>query len=243
LNYYISVKEKGSLKTYPSAGAGQPNDWDFYDDTSYRVRVVPATAPVYVFDASRDIDELSRHWSSIYWSREWVTNSFLSPLKEYGRSELLLNIEKLYVEDPEYKTRAKIYDCTFWQEVSKRITERKKDVAAFRKLIFKGRALNDKPCKVQLALIMKDGTAYGGVITVGVDRQEYSLSLSDLKPVKTVLMPRPYPKFLPYYFENETKASFDVNEIAGFQLSIGPEIPQREIENRNGIAVESVRLE
>ena len=112
-----------------------------------------------------------------------------------------------------------------------------------KELVFKGRSLDGKPGKIQLALVMKDGSAYGGIITAGANSQDYMLLLADLKPVKYVLMPRPYPTFLPYYFDNKSTSNFDLSEVESIQFSIGPGIPENELDEKHGIAIESVRLQ
>ncbi len=244
LNYYITIKENdGRVKTYPSEENGQPVNWDYFDKNAYRVPVVSKTAPVYLFNAIDDIDQMTRHFSSIYAGRKWVSDSYLVPAKEEGHAELLFNVDKLFEEDPEYKTREKIYDCTFNQYTGKKILERKKDLPGMRELVFKGRSLNKKPCQIQLALVMKDGSAYGGIISVDSDSQDYRLSLMDIKPVRYVLMPRPYPTFLPYYFDNSSISKFDLSEVESIQFSIGPGIPANELEDKHGVAIERVRLQ
>ena len=90
---------------------------------------------------------------------------------------------------------------------------------------------------------MEDGSAYGGIISVDRNSEDYHLALKDLKPVKQVLMPRPYPVFLPYYFDNKSTTRFDLSEVESIQFSIGPGIPENELEQKHGIAIESVRLQ
>ena len=51
---------------------------------------------------------------------------------------------------------------------------------------------------------MKDGTTYGGVVEVTPEKKDYSLMINDLKKVKLVILPRPYPTFLPYFFEDSS---------------------------------------
>ena len=110
-------------------------------------------------------------------------------------------------------------------------------------LILKGRALNDKPCKLQIAFVMDDGASYGTTIEIGVASQEYKISLSDLKPVKTITLPRPYPGFLPYFLEHNLQSAFDIGRVESLQFSIGPEIPEKELEEKHGLGIISVRLE
>ena len=243
LNYYITVKEKdGSLKTYPSEESGQPITWDYFDKNAYRIAILSKSTPVYLFNAIEDIDQMTRHFSGIFAGRQAVSNSSVVPSRS-GNAELQITVKKLFEEDPEFRTREKIYDYTFDHYTGKKIAERKQDLSAMKELVFKGRTLNEKANKIQLTLVMKDGSAYGGIISVDKNLQDYHLPLGDLKPVKYVLMPRPYPTFLPYYFEKSSPVKFDLAEVESLQFSIGPGIPASELENAQAIAVESVRLQ
>jgi hypothetical protein len=243
LNYYISVKTDDGITTYPSEISGQPTNWDYYDKNAWQVPIVPATAPIYLFNAVNDIDQMTRHFSSIYAGRQWVTDSYVLPAKEEGKAELVLTIDKLFTEDPEFRTREKIYDCTFRQYTGQKIAERKQTLSSMKELVLAGHAMSEKTCKIQLGLVMKDGSAYGGIISADKDTKEYHLLLADLKPVKYVLMPRPYPTFLPYYFDNTSVSRFDLGEVESLQVSIGPGISTTESDNKQSIAIESVRLQ
>lgn len=68
-------------------------------------------------------------------------------------------------------------------------------------------------------------------------------SMSALKKVKLVSLPRPYPTFLPYYFDASPAKGFDINEVENLQISIGPGISEVDRAGPHGVAVESVRLE
>ena len=234
INYYIVVKEDDKFVTYPSGFQGRPWEWDFNDENQYTLRVVPGESPIYLFDAITDADDLSR---------QWIRSSSLQPISEPGKAELLINVEKLFTPDPENRDGAKLYDYSFKQYVGSLTAGRKSDLNTKKKLVFHGRSLNDTPCQLQLALITKDGTAYGGIITVNPTRGEYELPLTELKKVKLVTLPRPYPTFLPYYFESTNTANLDLNSIESLQFSIGPGLPEDRLTEKNGVAIVSVRLE
>ena len=70
----------------------------------------------------------------------------------------------------------------------------------------------------------------------------YELALEDLKLVKTVTLPRPYPTFLPYYLEHNMTVPLDLKRVEFLQLSIGPELSQEELSKPNGIAIIKVQL-
>ena len=90
---------------------------------------------------------------------------------------------------------------------------------------------------------MNDGHAYGKVIDIEPETKAYGLYLSDLKPVKTVTLPRPYPSFLPYYLDHQLSSSFDLSKVESVQFSIGPEIPTEELQEKHGIELISVSLD
>lgn len=233
LRYFISVKENGRSVTFPYAKPGSPSDWDFSNDQPFEVRVVPASSPVFIFDAMTDNDELSRQWNR--------ASSFAPG--EPGRAEVRVNIEKLFIVDPENPKAEKIQDYSMRYFFGKKIAGRNKDLADKKNIVFRGRSLTTEPSWVQLALVTKNGNAYGGVIKVEPSSQDHSLALSDLKNVKLVTLPRPYPTFLNYFFEGGGKDQININDIESLQISIGPGIPESELGDSHALAIESVRLE
>jgi hypothetical protein len=92
-------------------------------------------------------------------------------------------------------------------------------------------------------MILDDGAAYGEVIEIGTNLKDYKIAISNLKPLKTVTLPRPYPSFLPYYLEHDIVSDFDITRVESIQFSIGPEIVPQELEGAHGIAIVNLRLE
>ena len=232
MRYYIIIRRDNKYFTFPSGSEGQPSDWDFHDSDPYEVRVVREGLPFYLFDAARDHNDLSR---------QWIRSSSLIPLADPGRAELSTNVEKLFTVDPENVKGEKVQDYSMRYFFGAKIAPR--NLGKMKKMVFRGRSLNDKPCKVQLALVMKDGLAYGGVIDVQMKPDDYELSINDLKKVKLVTLPRPYPTFLSYFFESNISSGLNMNNIETLQISIGPGIPESDLENKHGIAIENIRLE
>ncbi|MEH0154314.1 membrane or secreted protein [Limibacter armeniacum] len=234
LKYFISVKKNGTFVTYPSGKNGKQGDWDFDGREAYQLNVIEGNSPVYLFDAIQDSDYLMKLWKK---------DAGILPSSEPNKGEYFVNLEQLFEADPENTNGDKIYDYSMKYNFQKRVQYRKASLNDKQKLIIKARALNNKPCKLQVALIMKDGAAYGKVITLSPEKAEHEINLSVLNTVKYVILPRPYPSFLPYYFENDNPVPFDIQNATDIQFSIGPEIPNSELDEKHGIAIESVRLE
>lgn len=234
LNYYILVETNGKTRTYPADKEGNPFAWDFYDRETYTTRVVNANNPIYLFDALEDSDKLVRQWRRGF---------KLVPTQNMNEAEYQMNIENLFVVDEENLNAEPVFDYSFKHFVIDEINQRQKDLASKNQLVFTGRALNNKPCKLQIALVMDDGSSFGNVIEIGAETKDYILNLSELKPVKTVTLPRPYPSFLPYYFENNNNSKFDVNRVESIQFSIGPEVPKQQQNDAHGVEIIKVKLE
>ncbi len=109
--------------------------------------------------------------------------------------------------------------------------------------MIKARSLDAGPKAIQVALVTKDGSAYGKVIEVGTALKAYEIPVADMIKVKTVTMPRPYPTFLPYYFLNNSNVSLKLEDIEGLQISIGSGIPEAKLTGSHGVGLVSLRLE
>jgi hypothetical protein len=234
LKYFITVFEKGKKTTFPQNVPVATSDWDFYDDASYSLRVVAAGSPVYLYNAATDNEGVIR---------QWTRGSGLIPFAEPGKAELQVRVEKLHAPDPENRNGEKIYDFSFLYPFAKKIIGRKPDLLASKQLILRGRSLNESETKIQVSLVMKNGSAFGSVLSLDSKMGDHAVSLNQLRKVKLATLPRPYPTFLNYYFDSDYMGAFDWNQVESIQFSIGPGQSETELELHQGIAIESVRVE
>lgn len=234
LRYFITVKGLKKSITYPCGEEANPMDWDFDARDAFEVKVVPSSSPIFIFNALSDNNELSRPWNR---------GSSFVPTAEPGKAEVRISVEKLFATDPENHKAESVHDYSMRYFFGKKMEGRRSDLHNKKEMVFRGRSLTMKPCWVQLALITKHGVAYGGLVKVEPKSGDYRVTLSDLKKVKLVTLPRPYPTFLPYFFEGAATEKMDINDIESLQISIGPGIPENELGNAHALAIESVRLE
>jgi len=234
LKYYIVTKFPDKTITYPANLEGEPFDWDFYDRNPFEVRVVPKSYPITLFNAKTDADLLVK---------EWRNTHKLVPTINENEAAYELNLEKLFMPDAENTNATPIYDYSFKHFIIEEIQFRNAGLSSKENIVFYGNALNDKPCKLQIAFVMNDGNSYGEVLEIGTEMKAYKLNIKNLKPVKTVTLPRPYPSFLPYYLAHNLTSDFDLKKVESIQFSIGPNIPKNELEDKHGISIISVKLE
>ncbi|HEX5169531.1 MAG TPA: cellulase family glycosylhydrolase [Cyclobacteriaceae bacterium] len=232
LRYYITVNEADGSRTFPSDINAKPSDWDFYDSRPYEVHILKNVFPLHLFDALQDENRLSRHW---------LRTSSVVPLADPGDAEVRIVIEKLFSADPENAKGEKIYDYSMRYFCGDKISDR--DLSGMKKIIVRGHSLNEGLEKIQLALVTKRGMAYGGILEINTQTGDYALDIGGLKKVKLVTLPRPYPTFLPYFFESNLSEPLNLGDVEVLQISIGPGLSENEVEKKHAVAIESIRLE
>lgn len=234
IKYNIIVKTgEDEFITYPAGKEGRLWEWDFYDRTPYQVRVVSSENPIYLFDAKTETDLLVRQWRQ---------SNKLVPTDNLHEAEYQIQLDKIFRPDNENLHAEPIYDYSIKHYVLDNISGRKNDLEKMEQLVIKGQALKGEPQKVQIALVMEDGTAFGKIIEMEDEVKEYTIDLDELEPVKTVTLPRPYPTFLPYYLEH-INSDFDIEKIESLQLSIGPGIPEEKLDSEQGLGIRRIWLE
>lgn len=233
LNYRIIVFTEDGAYTYPGGVEGKPNDWDFYNQNTYETRIVSEENRLVLFNATTDSDEIVG---------QWMEGLALVPTKVPGQAEYQINVEQLFKEDPENLNAEPIYDYSFRYYFRDKIAGRTGALKTMDSLIIKGRGLNDKPVKLQVAFVMKNGASFGKVITLQPEIKDHKISLDDLQLVKTVTLPRPYPTFLPYYFEHDLNQGFDIENVESLQFSIGPGLTEEQLKEAHGVGIIHVWL-
>lgn len=229
--YFIVVREGGETRTFPPDEEGDPRDWDFAQRTPYEVPVIPAGEPICIFDAAEDLSQLSRNW---------LPGTRLDP--HHDGAELIIPVKQLFTTDEENLNGPVIADYSMRYYFGRKIAGRNQELAGRTRLVFRGRSV-DKPTPLQVALITRQGQAYGATITLEPSKNEYTVSLGELKPVKLVTLPRPYPTFLPYFFESGSPPSFNLADVETLQLSIGPGLSEAEIKQPQTLVIRSIRIE
>lgn len=85
-------------------------------------------------------------------------------------------------------------------------------------LLITGRSATPGP--VQIALVLRDGSAFGTRVTFDSKVSTVRVPLSELTRVPLVLLPRPYPTFQPYDFLSDTMGPLDLTQVEGVQFGV-----------------------
>jgi hypothetical protein len=232
LRYVVSVYEGGVARTYPGGDAGQPFDWDFTGRVFWEVPIVASAAAILLFDTRRDLEHVlyPHPWDYVEFRTDVVAGS------EPGRLALSAVVENLTPSPHHFALRTFLID-----EQRTRLG----DASADGVLRIRARTAGGPTDRMELALVMRDGTAWGTEVELTDQWQELAVSLSVLERVPLVLLPRPYPLFLPYFFESAVAgAEPDIADLDGLQFSIGRElVPDADRVRPRGFEIERVVLD
>ena len=231
LKYRIIVSTEEGKTTFPGRVEGSPENWDFHSAEQYQTKIVEPDSPVYLFNAATDTDNLVRTWKS---------NNKLVPVND-SEAEFQIKLDKLFDEDIENQNAEPIHDYSLRYNFEKKIGDY--EVSKLNDLVINARSLNSDIEKLQVALLMKNGAAFGKILELNSETRDIKISLDELEPVKTVTLPRPYPGFLPYYFEHSYSGDLKLDEIESIQFSIGPGIEKEDLQKPHAVGIRSVRLE
>jgi hypothetical protein len=176
-------------------------------------------SPVLLFNAADDHEWLNRRW---------YPDSGLELDTVAGTSYYYIKIPGLTEVDEE-NPEGKVYaDYTIRHYFGDLIHHRQEDIGSKKSIVVYAKTPGPFAFPVQVSLVMKDGSAFGGMITLDPSTSEYKIPVSELKKVQPVLMPRPYPTFLPYYSVSGKSSRLDLTKIESLQISVGPGIPKED---------------
>lgn len=226
-NYTIEVAIAGLRETFPTTGPGVLNR-----RPGYRTAVLPAARKLFIFNAYEDGDQVSRVWRP---------GSGLIPTGEPSRAELVTHVDRLFIPDPENKEGKPIHDYSMRFNFRPRIGSDPDQLDKFNVIFIKGRSLKETALKLQVAFITRTGATAGAIIELPANSSVVSLDKNALRPVDMVILPRPYPTFLPYYFHNES--AFHWADVETIQISAGPGLSDEDKKAGVSFAIESIWIE
>lgn len=223
-DYQIVVKTSKGWTTFPDGKTGKPGDWDYAAEKTYSLRIQDPDAPVYLFDAHTDYPWVLK---------EWRPGLRKVPLPQSASAAFEVAIE----------ADQSTSEYTIQHYVGDRLQMRNNSLSAKKYIVLEGYSLAEKPQRLQLALTTNDGRAFGSTVTLDPQLGHYRIALDTLQPVPFVLLPRPYPTFLPYFFEGHSGGTWQWAEIERIQISLGSGLSANEQQGLQGFGLVRVWLE
>jgi hypothetical protein len=223
LSYNIAVHNAdGSEMVFPANQMASDLGWDRLETPAYQTRVAAKGALLEIFNANSDATNVN------VYNPDWQ-NKAITYVSDLDPSQLGL---KLTVG------KSKTPLMGFQSFFGDKLIGRNAALKDKKSLVLRLRADVDQ-ATVKVGLIDVNGHYYATAITVGKAFQSYDIPLSELKPASQLLLPRPYPGFLPLYYKSSTAhPAFRLADAEKLEITFGYETAPRV----QSVTVETVYL-
>jgi Cellulase (glycosyl hydrolase family 5) len=223
LNYTIIVhKADDQYWVFPGDHTGNPFAWDNYNEDYWQTFVAAEKANLKIYDASND--------KNIFIYPSFQKGFHSGYVTGEAPEQLILRLDAAALPANEI-----IGMETYFGDKLKGRTD-----TSFNAIVIKARTTAAKPVYAKLTLINKDGFSYAATFLLPATFTNITVPINEFKPDSCLLLPRPYPGFLPLWFKGSGKAeAFRLSGTEKLQLTIRP---GNESNKPYGLELESIQL-
>lgn len=227
LNYRIILQKGPEYTVFPGNHKENPFAWDNYNNETWQTFIVPSSAKLELFNPISD-----RSVRIYPGFRRGFQSNYITGTEP---NELIL---RLYASELSGDHTIG-FEHFFGDKLQGRISE----INSFDRLIIRARTSEAQPVKAKITLTDKDASSFSIFITLTNNFQDIEVPLNNLGPDSSLLLPRPYPGFLPLWFKAPGTSLFKISEIEKIQVTIGTELNETEFKSPYSMEVESIWLE
>ncbi|MFC4209574.1 membrane or secreted protein [Pedobacter lithocola] len=205
IKYQIIIKKaNGDYITFPANKKGNPYSWDSLESAFYQTYVAKKGSILEIFNPNIDGKNIN------VYNPDWGNNRV-----DYtsGENPTALNI-KLTMNVPKSNTMG--FQYFFGDKTLGRTSE----ISSFKTLVIKVKS-NTDDTKIKIGLIDADANFFSTEVVVGKDVELIKIPLKDLKSDAQLVLPRPYPSFLPLYFQSSKQSSFQLKNAEKLEVTFG----------------------
>lgn len=208
LNYRILVEDSTGITTFPGGTKGDPWSWDNKNENTYTLRIAPDNSSLILWNAESD-------WEYSY--KIWNRSVGLKPTAD-GATGLAIQLDKLPEPDPINKNDP---NYAFKYYFGGKIKGRNDELQSGKNVVVKASNFLSMPQPVEIGLMDKNGSVLAGEIMIKTNEREFKIPLNSLAKASYLIIPRPYPEFLPYKISPDDK-TFDWTSVETLQVIIKP---------------------
>jgi hypothetical protein len=201
-SYRIMIQKGEDVYVYPGPVKGNPMAWDYYHTNSYEVTVLPEGGPLSLFSAAGDKQIIT------YSMSRWGNESRLVPGERPGSLAYRMAASEM--------TGNQVLGFQIY--MGDKMAARRAATGDFETLVVRGRTTNAGSVTVKLILTTKDAVSFATSITLPASLQDVEVPLSSLRQDSMLLLPRPYPGFMPLWFSAAGQHSFSIADVDKLQV-------------------------
>lgn len=226
ISYRIVLQNGDDYYAYPGNVKGAPFAWDYTNTDAYELKVIPESSGLSLFNAAADRNVISYtpNWrgSDIKLVMADRPGSFAYRVATNELSgEHILGLQYFFGD---------------------KLTSIQADLATYKTVVVRVRTTSPQPIKAKLALITKDAAAYAAGVTLSAAFEDIEIPVSSLQKDSMLLLPRPYPGFMPLWFMASGNSAFSLAGIEKLQITIGSDVLPADFKKPYSMEIEAVWL-
>jgi hypothetical protein len=228
INYRIIMQKGNEFAVFPGNIKSNPFAWDNYINETWKTFVAAENGRLEIFNPT--VDRTAR----IYPGFRRGFQSGYTAGENSGQLLLRLSTSELSGD------HTIGFQHFFGDKLKGRLTE----AGAFTKLMIRARATGTQPVKAKVVLTNADAVSAASFITLTDKFMDIEISLTNLVPDSSLLMPRPYPGFQSLWFKGAgSMGSFRLQDVEKIEITIGSDLPLSEFNKPYGMEVQSIWLQ
>lgn len=214
LTYVIKAEYKSGKETvYPGGIDGPTTSWEYNNPESYSVKVLPKGSEIQLYNAESSNEAIS------YFGNSGMRSSLvLSGVP----GETSMQFTAVNPDNTSKRPNSSNVIYAMENYVGGVVSSISKYADTYSQILVQGKAI-DKPVLVEISLISKDGNAYSAKTIFSADQSSKIIHLNDFAEGRMLLLPRPYPVFLPLWYTNKVKKTFSLSEMEKIQFVVPEE--------------------
>lgn len=227
LNYKIILQKGNEFATFPGNHKENPFAWDNYNNETWQTFVVPENAKLEIFNPT--VDRSIKTYPAF---RRGFQTSFITGTEP---NQLILRLSSNELSGE--------HTFGFEHYFADKLKGRSSEANSFDKLMIRARTSEAQTVKAKITFINKDAFAFSTFVVLTNSLQDIEVPLKDLKLDSMLLLPRPYPEFMPLWFKASGESSFNLSEMEKVQVTVGSDLNETEFKKPYNLEVESIWLQ
>ncbi|MBX2897690.1 MAG: membrane or secreted protein [Cyclobacteriaceae bacterium] len=223
LNYRMVIKQDNNYTLFPGAIKENPNAWDSYQINTWSTLVAAPHTQLELYNPT--VDKAIRTYP--VWRRGFQVTTTAGEIP----GQLVLRLTASDLKDVE--------TMGFQYSFTENVVGRRQELNQFKTLVL--RARSSKPVEATITLVNVYGQSFSAPVKTTDHFQEIEIPLMQFKAGKSLLLPRPYPGFLPLTF-NGGAGKFDLHEIEKVEITTGNNFTAAEKERGLTLEIERIGL-
>jgi hypothetical protein len=228
LNYRIIVQQGGEYAIFPGNFKQNPFAWDTYTNETWKTYIAQENGRLEIFDPT--IDRQARIYPANRRGFQWLYTT------SEKAGQLLLRLTA--------SESSGDHTMGFQHFFGDKLKGRNSELSSFNKLMLRGRTGNSEPIRVKVTLTNEDAVSLSTFLTLSNTMQDVEVPLINLSVDSSLLLPRPYPGFLPLWFKAPaTNATFNLSDTEKIEVMSGFDVSSAGLNKPYSLEIESIWFE